>query len=273
MSLRLFTNRIKHTFVNVFKLKDYMVADALPYGLKFKFQTRSEVGRQIYYKYGVYGEDYICQYLLNTVGIAENDLIVDIGANIGWYSIVLSTREKPRIVAFEPNKENFSLFCENLEMNGIKNVKPFNLGVSDKNETLTLNLYKKHNPGGHSFIPFDKSYGTEETKVVALDDFLEKNGYGEGPIKLIKIDIEGYEYTALKLAVKTLSRTQFLLAEFTPEFLKKNGQNPQDFLDHLKDMGFRIQGIDEKGPYEPDFDKLIREDTGINLFCSKEALS
>jgi FkbM family methyltransferase len=263
-------NRLKHAFFTVTGLRKFLIADCEPYGLKFKFQLADGMGRDIYYKHGVYSEDYITRFLLDTLKLTNEDLVLDIGANIGWYSLVLSTRATPRVVAFEPDTLNYKLLTENLSMNGKINVKAYNKAVSDHDGILTLHLYKGYNPGRHSFIKQKNSIGTAEVPIIALDTFLETEGYGKGPIKFLKIDIEGYELTALHKAYKTLSRVEYILTEFSPDLMKAAGQEPEAYIKVLEDAGFKLQIIDEKGLHEPDFSSIIQQLKQVNIFGTKQ---
>jgi len=265
----LFINRLKHFFFRITGTKKFLIADCKPYGLKFKFQLMDGLGRDIYYKRGVYSEDHFSKWLLENIDIRDNDLILDIGANIGWFSLTLSTKSKPRVVAFEPDTLNFSLLQDNLKLNGKENVKAYNKAVSDHEGVLTLYLYKKHNLGRHSFIKQAKSVGTAEVPIIALDSFLQQEGFGEGPVKLIKIDIEGYEYTAMKAAKQTMQRASYLLTEFSPNMMKDIGQDPMDYITLLREAGFKLKLIDESGLSEPDFATIIRENQQVNLIGTK----
>ncbi len=268
----LFINRLKHFFYRITGTKKFLVADCKPYGLKFTFQLMDGIGRDIYYKFGVYSENHISQWLLKNLDIKDNDLIIDIGANIGWYSLTLSSKSKPRIVAFEPDTINYKTLQENIRINGKDNVKAFNKAISDQEGVLTLYLYKNYNPGRHSFIKQANSVGTAEVPIVPLDAFLEKEGFGDGSIKLIKIDIEGYEYTALKAALKTLGRAQHILTEFSPYMMRDIGQEPVDYINLLQSAGFKLKLIDEHGLSESDIPTIIRENRQVNLFGSKSGV-
>ena len=270
MSTRLFFNRIKYLLLRLAGTK-YIVTECVPYGLKMKFLLRDGQCRDIYYKYGVYSEDHINRYLVDHLNIKTGDLIIDIGANIGWYSLVLSMKEKPTIVAFEPDTVNFALLTENLRMNNRTNVKAYNKAVSDHEGTLTLYLYKTHNPGRHSFIKQKNSVGTAEVPIVPLDKFLAQEGYGEGPVKLVKIDIEGYEYTALKAASNMLARAEYILAEFSPYMMRDIGQDPMDYVRLLQNAGFTLKVIEKDGLHEPDYENIIAENQQVNFLGRKES--
>ena len=68
--------------------------------------------------------------------IKKGDVVIDCGANIGYYSLLFSklVGDSGKVFAFEPDPTNFSLLQKNLKENNIKNVIALNLAVSDKNE-------------------------------------------------------------------------------------------------------------------------------------------
>lgn len=125
----------------------------------------------------------------------EGDVFLDIGANIGFYSLAVSDRvgENGKIVSIEADPTNYDKLVKNIGMNGKHNIKAVNMGVSDKSETLMLGICKIGNRGGNSFL----REGDEKVAVaccplleLVLAENLQK-------IKAIKIDIEGYEYRVL----------------------------------------------------------------------------
>jgi FkbM family methyltransferase len=269
MPAQLFFNHVKHFFYTVFTRKKFLVADVKKYGLKFKFHIPDGIGRDIYYKHGVYSEDYITSFLLEKLNIKDTDLIIDIGANIGWYSLVLSSKNSPEVISFEPTPVTYSLLKENIELNGKKNVHAYNVAVSDKAEKLTLHLYKDYNPGRNSFIKQKNSISTSEVDTIRLDSFLKEKRMDERTVKLIKIDIEGYEYTAMSGALECLSKTEYIVSEFSPELMKQINQDPMKYINLLKNSGFMLHIIGPKGLTVPDFEQIIRTNTQVNLFCSK----
>ncbi len=268
-SVKLFTNHLKHIFFSVFTNKKTLTAYSEKYKLKFRFHIKDGLGKDIYYKKGVYAEDHITSFLLENIGIKDEDMIIDIGGNIGWYSLVLSHKNKPTVLAFEPDIFNFSLLKNNVALNKKDNIRIFNLALSDTPGKMTLYLYKKHNLGRHSFIRQRNSIGTAEVETIQLDSFLYDQGLSERKIKLIKIDIEGYEFAAMSGAGKSLARTEYLLTEFSPDMMKKIKHDPMDYINHIKSFGFTPWVITENGLSEPDFDEIIRNNTQVNLFCRK----
>ena len=260
---------MKHLFYRAFTNKQFLTAYVEKYDLWFRFFIKDGIGKDIYYKYGVYVEDYITSYLLHTVGIRNDDFIVDIGANIGWHSMTLSTISKPTIFSFEPDPLNYSLLKENRERNHKTNVQLFNVALGNENGTKTLFQYRDHNLGRHSLIQQQKSVSSTEVSTMKLDSLLEEQGMGNRRIRLIKIDVEGYEYMVMKGAKEALQRTDYVLSEYTPSMMKQINQDPMEYINLLRDAGFRLQLIDANGLHEPDFADIISNNQQVNFLCSR----
>ncbi|MFT3824139.1 MAG: FkbM family methyltransferase [Chitinophagaceae bacterium] len=268
-TLKLWSNRIKHLFYLRLTSKQFLTAYSAKYDLRFRFSIKDGVGKDIYCKFGVYSEDYITDYLLKEIGVKDEDFIIDIGANIGWYSLTLSSAAAPTIFSFEPDALNFSLLHQNAELNNKTNIRLFNVAVSNENGTKTLFLYKDHNLGRHSLIQHQKSKKSIEVTTVKLDDVLVTEEMNTQRIKLMKLDIEGFEYMALLGATEALKRCDNLLLEFSPDLMKKIGQEPMDCIRLIQNTGFKIQRIDPSGLAEPDFEQIIRNNEQVNFFCRK----
>ena len=79
----------------------------------------------------------INEYDIEDFEINVNDTVIDIGAHIGLFSLLVSQRCKTgKILSFEPVRENFDLLVSNLKLNHIENVLPFNMAVSKNLDKL-----------------------------------------------------------------------------------------------------------------------------------------
>ncbi len=123
------------------------------------------------------------------------DVFIDVGANIGLYTCVLGrARAAPRLLAFEPDGQNFARLSENIERNGLAGiaaVRPVAVGAARGTASLV--------PGTpeNSGLPKLGDDGLVGVEVIALDDELDiRNG-----TICIKIDVEGYELEVLAGAV------------------------------------------------------------------------
>lgn len=137
-------------------------------------------------------------------------IIVDIGANVGTFSIPASKYGK--VYAYEPNKENYQILLMNIALNKA-NVEAFNYAVGKPGwDTI-------ENASGHSRIGTAGGKGTQKTKVVGFDevyDHIFKNILLEKQfIDLLKMDCEGGEYDVIKYASDDkLGRVRKLVGEF-----------------------------------------------------------
>ncbi len=137
--------------------------------------------------------------------------ILDIGANIGMYSICYSKIfYKSKIFAFEPVKKNYEILVSNINKNKIKTIYPKNFGFLDKRRTLKIGIpdskiherYKKDiNDGLFSIFAKNKKF---KIKVITVDNFTKKIKLKR--IDFIKIDVEGAESLVLKGANKTIRK-------------------------------------------------------------------
>ena len=146
---------VKYLF-NVYLLRRRrLIAKAKRFDLSFNIMPLDVVGRSIYKKHDYESE--ITDYLLRNVPFAENEVFVDIGANIGWYSLLLSkSRTGPaRVLAFEPDPLNYTLLSKNIEMNDCKNVQAYQFALSDTSGDRILYKYSANNRGRHSLLPIN----------------------------------------------------------------------------------------------------------------------
>jgi len=134
--------------------------------------------------------------IYKTTRIKEGDTVVDVGANIGIFTILASklVGNEGRVYAIEPDKENYELLRKNLELNKIKNVRSFNIALGKKNEKRKL-FKSKENPGAHSFYPIKNSSEFKIIDVISFDNLIKKNKIKK--INFLKMDCEGAEYEIL----------------------------------------------------------------------------
>lgn len=191
---------------------------------------------------GVY-EAFETQVLQNQ--IKPGDVVIDIGANIGYYTLIFARAVGPKgkVYAFEPDTTNFALLTKNIAKNGCKNVILVNKAVSDKTGTLKLYL-SSESSGDHR--TYDSQDGRESINIdcTRLDDFFSQTKH---PVNLIKIDIQGAEYSALKGMKNLLAQSPKLIlaTEYWPKGLKKYGIKPIAYLRLLQKSGFKLHELNK----------------------------
>jgi FkbM family methyltransferase len=137
----------------------------------------------------------------------KRGLFIDIGANIGLYSIALS-KYFDRIVAFEANPVTFKVLEANLALSGTQNVQSFCQGVSSQRQRTRLYTPVNGNLGWGTLDTNRHVAGTATETMIdvdSLDRMAEKNGFEKDPVSLVKIDVEGHEAEVLRGAVGILS--------------------------------------------------------------------
>jgi FkbM family methyltransferase len=171
--------------------------------------------------------------------LRSNDVFIDIGANIGYFSL-LSANISPsvKVISFEPVKDLFQMMKENLSINDSKNIVAINAGVGDINEERELFLSAPDNLGMSSFHqPENYSGRKEKVEVITIDNWFKTSGLAK--IDLIKLDIEGSELAALKGMSAVLEKQKpALIVEINPETLSLFGLKPLDIYNYLNQFNF-----------------------------------
>jgi FkbM family methyltransferase len=146
----------------------------------------------------------------------EGDIVVDIGAHIGPYTLIAAKRVGPkgRIVSIEADHDNFNILNLNISLNKLTNVIALNYAVYSKEETINLYLPSKKEQSSYTkynTVMADRAIGeTNFIKVKAntLDWILHENGIKYEEVNWIKIDVEGAEFEVLKGARDVLSKSR-----------------------------------------------------------------
>lgn len=190
---------------------------------------------------GIYEGEYISDLinLLKTIDIdIENSSAVDIGANIGNHSIEFS-KYFSSVICFEPNPRTFDILEANTKR--LTNIIIHNWGCSASVEKIKF-TEDFNNIGGSSSVIEISGSNEIEILVKPLDDLFE----GLGNVELIKIDVEGMEYLALKGAEKVISKFHpvICLEQHESEFNSK--YNETESLDWLRSKGYRIFSLKNK---------------------------
>ncbi len=213
-----------------------LTANVEPTGLEVRAYSRDLVGRHLY-KRGIY-EQPLTEYVLRDLQMADDAVVLDIGANLGWYSLLLGKRfPRACIHAFEPEPRNLALLRENVARNGLTNVTVHAAAVAGTSGTMQLYPYAEKNMGRHSLLPIND--GTPvAVATVAIDEFLPQHGIDPAQIGFVKIDIEGYEEHALRGAARVLAAGPPILSEYAPKYMRRGGLDPARYLAILRDAGY-----------------------------------
>jgi len=234
----------------------YVNARAAPFGTSFTGPAADVITRHIY-RLGAH-EPAITRYLLEHVRLRAGDVAFDVGANLGWYSVLLSRLSEPgaQIFAFEPDPESYRLLTRNLAANAAGCVAAFNVALGETAGTAELHRYKSSNNGRHTLLSGNTSGGVVRVAVDTLSAFWERHALGDSPIRLLKVDVEGFEYFVLRGAGELLRRCACLLLEYSPESLPVAGLKSQLLLDLLAATGLEPHAFVGERPVPVSFREL-----------------
>lgn len=120
--------------------------------------------------------------------IREDETFIDIGANIGRYTVILAKQAK-KVHAFEPFPETYEYLVKNIKLNELTNVHPHQTALWDKEEIVKFHI--KNSSGVNSIVNPEKAISTTIVPAFPLDYF------GISQMHLVKIDVEGAEKEVL----------------------------------------------------------------------------
>jgi FkbM family methyltransferase len=209
-------------------------------GVSFELDLNEYQMKQIYL-YDIYEKNTIRHLLKLFSRFDRKDLtIFDVGANIGFYSLTIAknlSRTKSVIHSFEPNPVTYGLFVNNIAMNGFKTIVANQLGLSDKEETLTIS-YSANNLGAASVFA-GAGKNTAAIHLTTMDTYCKSNNIEK--VDCIKIDIEGSEFNFLKGAERVLAASEKLIVimEIVDENCIKAGYTTTDIFDFMIRHGFK----------------------------------
>ena len=208
--------------------------------------------------------------------IHGGDVVLDIGANIGYFSLIFSklVGNNGLVYAFEPDPDNFKILKKNIEINNIKNVILIQKAVSNTSKLSSLYLCD-YNHAQHRIYPSPRCNKKIDVEFTTIDEMFANIEFFN-KIKFVKIDVEGSEYDVIDGMKNTLRANQDLkmLCEFSPKQIKERKLKPETVLKQILDHNFKIYPITTTGEkiihidYSKSIiDEIINIGHGLNLFC------
>ena len=175
----------------------------------------------------------------------EGDIVVDIGAHMGRYTIISSKRvgTNGKVIAIEANPSNFEMLNRNIKLNQLTNIISLNNAVYSKETKIKLYL-----PGeelGHTIyntVMSDRAKTEDkfvEVSANTLDYFLQLKGIME--VNWVKIDVEGAEFEVLKGATNVLSKSKDIALLIEIHNLSGGTNLYRPILEFLRLYNFKIE--------------------------------
>lgn len=167
----------------------------------------------------------------------ESKVILDVGANIGYYSIQFAKRSDGIVYAFEPMDYQFNTLLKNININELDNIVPIKKIVSDHAGNQRIYFSGMDNTAASSVVSETEVY--EDVPSIRLDQFCKERHIKS--IDLIKIDVEGYELNVLRglLAMLKSHNIKHLFIEIVEKHLLKAGDSAEEVFNFLNQFGYR----------------------------------
>ena len=168
--------------------------------------------------------------------IKNGGVFLDIGANVGYYSLMAAKLGANKIIGIEPNPIVLDRFKANIKFNGFdKKIKTFQIGIGAKRDAMVLRL-SYTDMGSSSIVSTKLNSNKIKIKIIPLSELLKKEGVGR--VDVLKIDIEGFEDRALFPYFETLDK------KFYPKLILMEDSSQTDWerniLQWLLANGYRI---------------------------------
>lgn len=186
--------------------------------------------------------------------LREGDVFLDLGSNEGYFSILASkiVGNAGRVIAVEPQKSLKSIFEKNIKLNNIQNIEIIQNAVGQESG---LKLFPKAfsiNTGVASFVnlPRYQFFKKEYVQVITLDSLIDKLNLQT--IKMLKIDIEGYEYFALISGSQALAKKKikYIYVDIHIKHLKYLNIDPNQIDELLINFGYEKKKVNDLYIYD-----------------------
>lgn len=172
--------------------------------------------------------------------VDSDDVIFDIGANIGWYSNHLSKKNPNSVIyAFEPIPETFNKVKRNTELNQVNNIHLNNVALSNKIETLTF-FYSPNVTGASSSINITENENMLklECQTNTIDNFIKEKNISK--LDFIKCDVEGAELMVFLGGEESINKYKpIVFSEMLRKWAAKFGYHPNEIITFFDKFGYK----------------------------------
>ncbi|WP_203599043.1 FkbM family methyltransferase [Streptomyces sp. SID10853] len=209
-------------------------------GARFALDTQDLIQRYLYLFGG--WEPNLTHWLSSRLG--PGDTFVDVGANIGYFSVLASrlVGDRGRVVAVEASPAFHQRLLQHVRLNECTNVRAVNTAVADVRKQLTFVLASSHNMGANSIVPYDgTAESTFDIEALPLAELLRPEEIATA--RVIKVDVEGAEGSVMRGLAPVLDRLRpdaEITVEVTPSRMAQLGDSVGELLDTMRERGYHV---------------------------------
>lgn len=178
--------------------------------------------------------------------VAPGDCVIDIGANIGFFTLLLAKQVGPtgHVFSFEAIPDLRAAIESNIRLDQFENISLFDTAASDREGTFEFFLGPESHLGISSLRPIQRASESIQVKTTPLDCL----GFEKHRIAMAKIDVEGAELAVLRGMREILDRDHpDLVLEVTDKFLNEFGDSGEELFELLQSFGYKIYEICDEG--------------------------
>lgn len=258
----------------VFNILAKIRDDKIPFRTKYRFLMK--MGNYEYFMSGFcfLGETNPLETHTLKSLIKNGEVVVDVGAHIGWYTLVASqcVGRLGKVISFEPHPFCIDRLRNNVSLNNFTNVKIEQIALSDKNKKVSFWI---GDDMGGSLVKENTQRLTKgkvkriSVKAQTLDSYVVSQKIKR--ISLIKIDVEGAELKVLRGAKNILQKqSPYLIVEVIEENLKAFAANRVMLFNFVREFGYKPYLFTKGGVKQIAFSEIPK--TTINLLFSKKVI-
>lgn len=277
-----------YTFNSPIRKGSYRIAQAsLQFGgpLPDTLEIRTADGRSVVINPGDSG--YQFAYFLGeyepaitrvmTACVEPGDTVLDIGANIGWFTTLLMGLSGPegKVYAFEPMPEAFESLETNIKLNkSLGAVKAELLALGDDSGQVQMTIGEGL-PAGHAAVVAEgeESESSTPVEMTTLDKYLKESGCAH--VDFLKADIEGSELFMLRGATCLFDQEvpPTMIIEMALDTTRKFGYSPDEIIDFISSKSeYFFFAISEKGEILTEIEGFEPGSKGANVLCLPKAV-
>lgn len=227
------------------------------WGGRFHCDLRDFVPSRVFY-FG-YWEPNLTGLLMRR--LTKGDVFVDVGANIGYFSVLASrlVGDTGRVVSFEASPTIYRRLMDDLSLNATTNVRAVNVAVSDLEGTLPIYAGPEENSGATSVHEQRGGRYEADVRAAPLADLLEPSERSR--VKLMKIDVEGAELPILLDLLANIDAyppSMDIVVEVAPAAMREAGTSLTEVIDGFKAKGYNWYVLENRHDPKAYFDTTAR---------------